>query len=177
MATEEMIDDDDLNFDYGRNPSVVRRGAYFLIALVTVLLPVYLYVGVLDMQLDEAQITVLIGSMMGSLLLSLAYHNIYFSKRVHVVADSSVPTKSSFKKNVAAYNAAVDAYESKCTVTALCWSLFYNNLLYLSIVVVFGIYVLASKVPKEANFVLSTVGASGFAFYNSRKAMQAIGEL
>mmetsp|Transcript_7049 Transcript_7049/g.21494 ORF Transcript_7049/g.21494 Transcript_7049/m.21494 type:complete len:182 (+) Transcript_7049:100-645(+) len=174
---EIAVDEDEEFFtDHGRTPSTVRRAAYLAVGMCTVLLPVYLYVGVLGMNLGEAQITVIAGSLVGAAMLSLAYHNIYFANRVKLVMNYAAPTKSMFKRDSSAYGNAMNSYEANCSTAAVCYSFFYNNLIHLLIVFVVGIYALSSKIPEDANFVVSTIVASGFAYYNSRKAMQAISE-
>lgn len=143
MAT---MDDEDVFIDTGRRPSPVRRVSYFIVALVAALLPVYLYVGILGMDISEAQITIVSGSIVGAALLSLAYHNIYFSKRVQVTKDNAAPTKSMFRKKSDDYVNAYASYESQCSIAALTWSFFYNNILFFALVVFFGVYVLRAKV-------------------------------
>lgn len=178
MKQTSMDDIDDVLDDFGRHPGVQKRVLYGLLAGIVSLAPTLLCVRIFVVDSSKAQLTLGVGVILSSVLLSMAYHNLAFSQSARLRAVSSAPSKNSFKnvRSLGAYDRAVKAYEAQISSACFSYSFAYNNAIFLLAAPFAASYVFADKVSGELNALCSAVCASGLALFNSRSALKAIGE-
>lgn len=167
---------DELLTDFGRTAPPAKRAAYAAAGLVPAALPLLLFSRVFSVDPARAFITLAIGAVGVAAVLSAAYHNLAFTTGVRLRGRSEPPTKASIKGDKGAHAAAVTAYEEGLERAAVAYSLFYNNALFVGGALFIGFYVVGTKVPGEANYVVSALAAAGFALFNSRSALKNIGQ-
>lgn len=167
---------DELLTDFGRTAPPAKRAAYAAAGLLPAALPLFLFARVFSVELSRAFITLAIAAAAVAAILSAAYHNLAFTTGVRLRGRSEPPTKASIKGDKAAHAAAVTAYEEGLERTAVAYSVFYNNTLFVVGALFVGFYVVGTKVPGEVNYAVSGLAAAGFALFNSRSALKNIGQ-
>lgn len=172
-----MSDDlDELLDDFGRRPTMTKRLIYVLLALNSVVATAFLFVKVFVVDVSASQVTLALAVIVNSVLLSLAYHNLSFAKAARIRRDANPPTKSAFKGKEKDYRAAMDVFEQKISSAALWHSCAYNNVIFMLVAPLLGVYLLSEKLSGELNLLVSGALASGLAIFNSNTALKAIGE-
>lgn len=169
---------DDVLDDFGRHPGVQKRVMYGILGALVSCVPTLLCVRIFVVDTSKAQLTLGVGVILSSILLSLSYHNLAFSQSARLRAVSSAPSKNSFKntRSIGAYDKAVKAYENKIASACFAYSFAYNNAIFLLAAPFAASYVFADKVSGELNALCSAVAAGALALFNSRSALKAIGE-
>uniref|UniRef100_A0A7S1TJ44 Translocon-associated protein subunit gamma n=1 Tax=Compsopogon caeruleus TaxID=31354 RepID=A0A7S1TJ44_9RHOD len=161
--------------DYGMTPTVFQRVQYYVLALLPMVIPILMYVRIFGMNVTGSVVTLALGILASAGVLSAAYHNITYTKRVQLMRKSEEPTKSAFGKgNVKDYENAVSSYHDQVKRTAIFYSVFYNNLLFILVAIVSGSYFLKGKIGLEMEFIMSNLLGSGFAFWNSLNALKLL---
>lgn len=156
--------------------SIAKRILYLLLAGVSVAPAAYLFVSIFLVDVGSSTVTLAAGITLGSVILSLAYHNLAIARAVKVGAGTSAPTKSAFKGKKPEYEAALAAHDAKVSAAAMSYSLYYNNMLFLVAAPFVGCYVFNGKVSGDLNLLLSSGVASSLALFNSRSALKALSQ-
>lgn len=173
---DRTSDQDDFITDFGRNPPLTTRLFYFTLATLPLLLSTYLFIRLYVLQISSCILTLLSGIILGALILSIAYHQLFFATAARLRLTTKRPSKNSFKGKKSEYDVAVKDYEGGLERSAFCYSYFYNNLLFLMGVPFFGVYLVGEKVSGDLCFVVAAGLAGGVAWFNSKSALRAIGE-
>lgn len=162
--------------DFGRKPSAVKRLVYLLLSLECVVAVALLYIRIFLIDISASQVTLALGIIVCSVVLSLAYHNLAFAKAARIRLVANPPTKNAFKGNQQAYKAAQLEHEQTISRSALWYSCAYNNAIFMFMTPVIGCYVLSENVGGDLNLLLSGAAAAALALFNSNTALKAIGE-
>lgn len=164
--------------EFAPDPSYVltpaKRMLYFVLALAPVLPAAYLFIKIFVVDVARSRVTITAGIALTAVALTEAYNNLLFARAERIRADSSPPTKASFKGKKSDYDNALVAYEKSIKNTALAYSLYYNNTLFLIAVPFIGCYVFAGKVSGDLNFLISAGASAALAVYNSQSAIKAL---
>mmetsp|Transcript_14442 Transcript_14442/g.31082 ORF Transcript_14442/g.31082 Transcript_14442/m.31082 type:complete len:174 (+) Transcript_14442:123-644(+) len=160
--------------DYGRDAGVARRIVYFVVAVIPAVLPLGLYVQVLEMDVLKSQVVLAVSVVAAAVMLSLAYHNITFVRTVKLQKLFDMPAKSMYRNKPDEWKQACLTQDTAVRSSALMYSFAYNNAVYLLAVVFFSFYAFRGKFADEIVFASSSAVASGLALINSRSARKSI---
>lgn len=166
----------DLLDDFGRRPSILKRLLYLFLATLPVATTALLFIRLFLINTAASQVTLIIAITLSTVLLSLALHNLYFAKAARLRRFATPPSKSAFKGRMDEFKRACTVFEGKIANAALCYSVAYNNAIFMIIAPLFGCYMFSEKVGGDLNLLLSGVAAAGLALFNSNTALKAIGE-
>lgn len=158
----------------GGSVSAATRAAYFAYALTAVLPSALLFVRIFVVDVARSQLTIGAGVSATAALLSLAYHNLSAAHAERIRAAAQPPTKAAYKGRKPEFDAALAAHDAGVHSSALAYSVFYNNALFLLVAPFCGCYVFTDKFSGDLNFLLSSTAAAGLALFNSKSALKAM---
>jgi Translocon-associated protein, gamma subunit (TRAP-gamma) len=158
----------------GRSVSAAKRVAYFLYALAAVLPAALLFVQIFVVDVARSVLTIVAGVVATAALLSAAYHNLCAAHAERIRESAVPPVKAAFKGKKAEFEAAVAAHDKKVEASALAYSVFYNNALFLVSAPFVGCYIFSDKFSGDLNFLVSSTAAAGLALFNSQSALKAM---
>eukprot|EP00184_Porphyridium_aerugineum_P000184 CAMPEP_0184693194 /NCGR_PEP_ID=MMETSP0313-20130426/1475_1 /TAXON_ID=2792 /ORGANISM="Porphyridium aerugineum, Strain SAG 1380-2" /LENGTH=240 /DNA_ID=CAMNT_0027151207 /DNA_START=57 /DNA_END=777 /DNA_ORIENTATION=+ len=162
--------DELLMHDYGRRASVPKKILYFFLALLPFEISLVIFTRVLDLDIFSTYLLISISVFVSAIVLSLAYHNLTFARSVKLRKTFHEPTKSLFRNKPEEHQHALVKHESKLKQSSFAYSIAYNNVLVMAIMLVLGAYVLKDKIQPEINFGISSVVAGAIAYINSISA-------
>lgn len=172
MSSDEL---DDLP-DFGRKPTASKRVMYMALSLFCVIPVGYLFTQIFLVDIHSSQVTLVLAVIVNSVLLSLAYHNLSFAKAARVRRTANPPTKNSFKGKKMDYEKAIMDFESSISRAALWHSCAYNNVIFMIVAPLLGVYLFSEQLSGDLNLLVSGAAAAALAVYNSNTALKAIGE-
>ncbi|RWS25112.1 translocon-associated protein subunit gamma-like protein [Leptotrombidium deliense] len=155
--------------DFSRNVSTKSSALFYGNAFIVSAIPVWLFWRIHQMDFYQSAILFVIATLITSWLVAFAYKNLKFvlkhkiaQKREEAVtkevmkqiADDKRMTKKEKDERILWKKNEVADYE------ATTFSIFYNNALFLALVVVFSFYLLPSFTP-SVNYVVSVTAAGG----------------
>jgi len=144
-------------------PSSQERTFYFFVSLATVCVPIYLYITIFDLNLDDYLPIFLVVSIGSAYIMSLAYRNTAFSLKNRLVntRDSQVSVRSISQETGTKGDAARNLAQKKrgeiinnSSRESTAFAIFYNNSFFLLSTVVLAFYIFGST-PAPVNYVLS----------------------
>lgn len=164
--------------EFAPDPSYVltpaKRMTYFALALLPVMSAAYLFVNIFVVDVARSRVTISAAIIFTAAVLTEAYNNLLFARAERIRADSTPPSKASFKGKKSDYGRAVAAHEKTLKNAALAYSIHYNNALFMIATPFTGCYVFAGKVSGDLNFLISAALSAALAVYNSQSAIKAL---
>merc|ERR1719336_2306008 len=155
--------------DFSRNVSTKSSALFYGNALIVSAIPIWLFWRIHQMDLYQSAIIFVLGTIVSTYLVAMAYKNVKFILKHKVavkredavaqevmkkLADDKKMTKKEKDERILWKKNEVADYE------ATTFSIFYNNALFLALVILASFYVLRSFSP-TTNYVMSVAGASG----------------
>lgn len=171
-----MADEFELLDDFGRRPTVAKRLLYLLFALEAVGATTWLFIRIFLIDLSASQVTLSLGILISTILLSLSYHNLSFAKATRIRRNATAPSKGAYKGKPDEYAAAQKTFEEKISSAALWFSFSHNNAIFMILTPLLAKYLFADKIGGDLNLLFSGAAAASIALFNSQKALQGIGE-
>eukprot|EP01121_Diplochlamys_sp_Union-15-3_P002851 TRINITY_DN126_c0_g1_i1.p1 TRINITY_DN126_c0_g1~~TRINITY_DN126_c0_g1_i1.p1 ORF type:complete len:184 (+),score=24.53 TRINITY_DN126_c0_g1_i1:45-596(+) len=179
---EDIVDEDDAifkQFQHEVTPGGFLQPANLASGVFAALVPITLYTGIFNMSIFDYFLLYFIVSVAVGVALSLSYHNISNFlrslldwKRDGLVTNARVRKSNQKTEDIKSIVEAQKKEQREVTYKeTLSFSILYNNLLFLLLVVFLGFYILRS-VPGVYNYILSLGGAAAAVTYLSQSNVQ-----
>jgi len=139
----------------GLRPTKEQRLLYIATALLTTLIPIYLYQTIYDMDLETYAAIFGVVTVFSALIISFAYHNVTYWLKTRLLKERDVLLT---KKKVGAKK---EQLEVNTVREAMAFAILYNNLFFLLATVSLSFFVFSST-SAPYNYILSVSTAAAF---------------
>mmetsp|Transcript_21821 Transcript_21821/g.24360 ORF Transcript_21821/g.24360 Transcript_21821/m.24360 type:complete len:174 (-) Transcript_21821:92-613(-) len=143
-----------------QKPTTLAWIFYFFNAIWTAALPVYLYVVIYGLDYVFWAPVLAFGTLGAALAMSFSYHNVFYSVNSRLNLIRGVHFKQGPKSESLKLNTNRESTS---------FAILYNNLLFLSAVILLGFYVL-NTLPTQFNYIGTIAAASALVTWNSQQS-------
>eukprot|EP01097_Dermamoeba_algensis_P005935 TRINITY_DN3731_c0_g1_i1.p1 TRINITY_DN3731_c0_g1~~TRINITY_DN3731_c0_g1_i1.p1 ORF type:complete len:198 (-),score=70.09 TRINITY_DN3731_c0_g1_i1:44-571(-) len=154
-------------------PTAEQRAVYFGSAFLVTLVPLYLFISIFDLSFSGNFVVLFVVTVFSALIMTFAYHNVAHTLKQRLQQDREASLSNAYKGGKNKADSQEDrkrALQLQLALTAkesVSFSILYNNVLFLLLVLVFGFFVMGNATP-ASNYVLTvTLSAASLTLFSA----------